>query len=283
MTPNLDIALVTDSTADIPDDLVQQYEINIVPNIMVINGESLEDGIGFTRTEFYENLPKYKQLPTTATSSSGRYETLYHKLLEKGYQQIISIHAASNLSGIFNAARLAASEFKDRVKVIDSRQITLGLGFQVLSAAHAIQSGFSVEKVLEAIDLIRPRIRVFAMLDTLEYVQRSGRVSWAKARIGNFLNIKPFVEVKDGKVLSIGETRTRRKGIERLKAILQDLGPLEELAILHSNAEADARQFLHEVSTLIRFSKEPYIVNITTIIGVYTGPNGLGFAAVLSD
>lgn len=282
MSSNADIALVTDSTADIPENLVDQFQIHVVPNIMVINGVSVEDGRGITREEFYRQLPTYKDLPTTATSSVGAYKALYQNLIEKGYKQIISIHAASTLSGIFNAARLAASEVSNRINVIDSEQITLGLGFQVLAAAQAIRNGASFQKVIDSIHQIRPRVRVFAMLDSLEYVRRSGRVSWARARIGSFLNIKPFVEVRDGKVLSIGEARTRRKGIERLAEILKKQGAIEKLAILHSNAEIDAYQFINEISNYINLTEQPLVVNITTIIGVYTGPNGLGFATVLS-
>ena len=121
------------------------------------------------------------------------------------------------------------------------------------------------------------------MLDTLEYVRRSGRVSWARARLGNLLNFKPFVELIEGKVLNLGETRTRHRGIDRLKELLFNLGALENLAILHTNAESDARQFWAEVKDHFQPSIEPLIVNVTTIIGVHIGPNGLGFAAIIKS
>ena len=125
----------------------------------------------------------------------------------------------------------------------------------------------------------RPRAHVIAMLDTLEYLRRSGRVSWARARLGNLLRIKPFVEVKSGGVVSLGETRTRRKGIERLHQFLNEQGSLERLAILHTNAEQDARQFLADLDFPI--PANPLIVNVTTVIGTHVGPNGLGFATVV--
>jgi DegV family protein with EDD domain len=273
------IAIVTDSTADIPDRLVEQYRISVVPNVIVIDGKSVLDGKEISREEYYNRLPAMKAQPTTATSSPGMYHELYEKLLEKGAKHILSIHAPKVLSGIFGAASTAAQAFDTRVQVIDSEQLTLGQGFQVLAAAQAALQGASLEAIVSRVDNVRRRVRVVAMLDTLVYVQRSGRVSWAKARIGALLNLKPFVEVRDGRVLSLGETRTRRKGIEHLRELLYRLGPLERLAILHTNAEADARQLL--TSLTMDLPDDPLIVNITTVIGTHVGPNGLGFAAVI--
>jgi DegV family protein with EDD domain len=122
------------------------------------------------------------------------------------------------------------------------------------------------------------RVGIIAMLDTLEYIRRSGRVSWARARIGNLLQIKPFIELKDGTVSSLGESRTRGKGIQRLKEFLIKLGNLERLAILHTNAEQDAHKFLDNLH--IHLSHPPLVINVTTVIGTHVGPNALGFAAV---
>ena len=273
------IVLVTDSTADIPQELIQAHSIQVVPNLVIIDGESLEDGGGISRKEFYERLPTMNTTPTTATASAGAYQTLYKNLFSQGASQILSIHASSLLSGIYNAASTAAQAFEEKVKVIDSGQITLGLGFQVLAAAETIARGESLNQVMSFIQEIRKRIRVVAMLDTLEYVRRSGRVSWARARLGNILRVKPFMEVRDGQVISLGETRTRNKGIERIKKMLIDLGPLEKLAILHTNAEMEAQDILDSLN--IRLISAPLVVNVTTVIGTHVGPNGLGFAAVV--
>jgi fatty acid-binding protein DegV len=122
---------------------------------------------------------------------------------------------------------------------------------------------------------------VIAMLDTLEYVRRSGRVSWARARISGLLRIKAFLEVKEGTVFSLGEARTRQKGIERLMELIHKLGPMERLALLHTNAEGDARKILSDLNP--QLSTEPLLVNVTTAIGTHVGPNGLGIAAVISS
>lgn len=272
------IAIVTDSTADLPTPIVEGKNITVVPAILVINGKSLEDGKGITREEFYTRLPTMQTPPTTATPSIGTFEQIYKQLLNSGYEWVISIHISSLLSGIYNTAKIAAQSFNDHVKVIDSGQLSLGIGFQVLAAADAATNGFSLDAILHEIEQIRQRIRVVAMLDTLEYVRRSGRVSWVKARFGNFLNIKSFLEVKEGKVLDLGQVRTRRKGIKGLLEILLQSGGIEKFAILHTNAEKDARELLSRIN--LQFPEPSLIVNVTTIVGTHIGPNALGFASV---
>jgi DegV family protein with EDD domain len=278
------IAVVTDSTSDIPDELAERFKIKVVHNTLVIEGQSIEDGRGITRREFYERLPSMKSQPSTATASSGTYQELYSELFRQGFEGILSIHVASLLSGILNAVNIAAKAMNQPVRVIDSEQVSMGLGFQVLEAAEAVCSASAgqeqdLDSLTALIGDVRSRVRVIAMLDTLEYVRRSGRVNWAKARLGNMLHMKPFIELRDGKVTSRGEARTHTKGVTRLKQMLDELGPLQRLAILHSNAEVEARQFLEEAR--VPLPTEPLIVNITTIIGTHIGPGALGFAAVL--
>jgi DegV family protein with EDD domain len=274
------IALVSDSTADIPAELIQKHNIHIVPNILVINGHSFKDGEGLARDEFYRRLPEMHTQPTTATASSGTYEELYERLLSLGADAIFSIHTSPLLSGIFNAASTAAHLFGERVQVIDSGSISLGLGFQVLAAAEAAAAGANMHTIHNLLAGMHDRVRLTAMLDTLEYIHRSGRVSWARARLGSLLRIKPFLEVREGKVLRMGEVRTRRNGIRRLKDLLQAASPFERLGVLHSNAEEDATAFAKELQPQI--PSPILIVNVTTVIGTHVGPNGLGFAGVVA-
>jgi DegV family protein with EDD domain len=275
----MDISIVTDSTADIPKEYIDQFEIQVIPNLIVIDGKSLRDGVDLSRQEFYERLPWMDPQPTTSTASSGTYQQVYESLFMRGAKYILSIHPPSSLSGIINSASMAAQAFNKRVHILDSGMVSLGLGFQVLAAAEAVRQEASLESVLRRVEDVRRRIRLIAMLDTLEYVRRSGRVSWARARLGNFFQVRPFIELRDGNVLSLGETRTRSKGIQRLKETLLKLGNLERLAILHSNAEDDARRFLDDLGLSLPFP--PLVINVTTIIGTHVGPNGLGFAAVI--
>lgn len=276
----MDISIVTDSTADIPAELIEDYHIQVIPNLIMIDGASLRDGLDISRQEFYDRLPWLNPPPTTATASTGTYTETYERLFRQGAHYILSIHPSAKLSGILNAASGAAQSFEEKVHVLDSGQLSLGLGFQVLAAAEAVRQGASLENVLHLLKEIRQRVRLIAMLDTLEYVRRSGRVSWARARLGNLLQFKPFIELKDGSVFSLGETRTRSKGCQRLREFLFRLGSLERLAILHTNAEPDARQFLADLQ--LNLPVPPLVVNVTTAIGNHVGPNGLGFAALLS-
>lgn len=272
------IAIVTDSTSDISPELAEEYDISVIPAILVVNGQSLEDGSGISRDELYEQLPTMNTPPTTASPSMAAFEQVYDFLLRNGADQVISIQVSSTLSSIYNTALLAAKTFGKRVHVVDSRQVTLGLGFQVLAAAQAAKSEQTLAEIQNIIDDIRRRIHLVAMLDTLEYAYRSGRVSWARTNLSAIFRIKPFVSVVNGDVLRMGETRTRQKGIERLYKMLSDLGPLERLAILHTNAEADALEAVEHFKSVVK--QHPLIINVTSLIGVHVGPHGLGFVAV---
>ncbi len=271
-------AIVTDSTCDLPADVLEEYSISVIPNILVMDGESLEDGKGISREDFYERLPYLKAQPTTASAPAGAFQTVYEGLFQKGYEQVLSIHPPVNLSGIMNAATIAAQGFDGQVKVIDSGQVTLGMGFQVIEAAECSVQNLSLDATLKRIESVRQRVRLIALLDTLEYVRRSGRVSWARARLGQLLDIKPLIELRNARVMSLGEARTRHRGIERLKSSLENFGPLERLAILHTNAEREAIKFLDSLQ--VQVSKKPLVVNVTTVIGTHVGPNGVGFVAV---
>jgi DegV family protein with EDD domain len=274
----LKIAIVTDSTSDISPELAQQSDIHIVPAILVVNGQSLEDGRGITREELYRKLPYMKVSPTTAAPSSGTFERMYEALIKEGAEEIISIHVSSLLSGMVNTARVAAKAIGQRVHVIDSCHVTLGLGYQVLAAAQAARAGKTVNEIQKSIEETYHRTHLVAMLDTLEYAFRSGRISWARSSLSAFLQLKPFLGIKDGRVIRLGETRTRQKGIARLYSMLAELGPLEQLAVLHSNAEADALRMIEYFKSAVK--QHPLVVNVTSIIGVHVGPNGLGFVAV---
>ena len=272
------IGFVTDSTADVPENLASQYGIEVVPALVNIDGKSYADGVEISREEFYTRLPAMIPLPTTSAPSVGSFQERYEKLLSRGADLVISIHPPNELSGTYNAARLAGQEFGPRVRVLDSGQLSLGIGFQVLLGAEAARHGALLEEVTALVNNVRQSVRVAALLDTIEYVRRSGRVSWATAMIGGLLHLKPLVELRYGIVHRVGQARTRLQGVERLVDALNSWGRLERLAVLHTNAESAARQLLEEMKS--RVGVPPLLVNVTTAIGTHVGPNGLGFAAV---
>jgi DegV family protein with EDD domain len=274
------LGIVTDSTCDIPQFLVEQHEIEVVPCLLVMDGREYVDGKDITREEFYKQLPALKTQPTTAAPSIGDFSARYDSLLRRGCDHILSIHAASALTSILNIAQQAASEFPDRITCIDSKSLSLGLGFQVLAATEAAELG--LKAALDAIQSTHKRLHVFAALDTIEYLKRSGRVPAAVAMLGSLLSIKPLIELTNGEVRAVGAVRTTTQANERMSRFLLEGGSLEKLAILHTGAEPRARKFLNELMQKASQSvpRDILMVNVTTVIGTHVGPNGLGFAAV---
>ena len=276
------LGIVTDSTSDLPQYLIDEHEIEVVPAVLVMDGRPYIDGIDISREEYYTRLPDLRQPPTTASPSTGDFVRRFQKLFDAGCDHILSIHAAVELTAIVNVARMAAHDFRERITVLDSGSLSLGLGFQVLAAIQARLDDLSLDGVLEAIRSTRERSKVIAALDTMEYLRHSGRVPGTVAALGGLLRIKPIVELLDGEVKPLGAVRTTRQAGERIYNALRDLGPLERLAILHTNAEQRARQLLDELMQTVSQSvpRDLLMVNVTTVIGTHVGPNGLGFAAV---
>ncbi|HLA86485.1 MAG TPA: DegV family protein [Anaerolineales bacterium] len=274
------IGIVTDSTSDLPAHLVEEHNIQVVPTILILDEKEYTDGIGITREEFYTRLPSLETMPTTAAPSIGDFTTPYETLFSQGYDHIISIHPANQLTTIVNVARQAAREFQNKVTCVDSGSLSLGLGFQVIAAAEVAE--FGLKPALDAIESTRKRLQVSAALDTMEYLKRSGRVPGAVAALGGLLSIKPMIELIDGEVKAIGAARTTSQADERILKFLLERGELERLAILHTNAEPRARNLLNEMMSHARQSvpRDILFVNVTAVIGTHLGPNGLGFAAV---
>jgi len=274
------LGIVTDSTSDLPAYLIEKHEIQVVPSVLVLEGQEYKDGIGITREEFYERLPSLRTSPTTAAPSIGDFLTPYQTLLDAGCDHILSIHASAKLTAILNNARQAAQEFPGKITCVDSGSLSMGLGFQVLAAAEEAESG--LRSALEAVESTRRRLQVYAALDTMEYLKRSGRVPGLVANLGGLLSIKPMVELMGGEAKPIGAVRTNRQADERMLKFLLEMGEMERLAILHTNAEPRARDLLTELMNTVRMSvpRDILFVNVTAVIGTHLGPNGIGFAAV---
>lgn len=274
------LGIVSDSTCDIPSFLIEEHQIEIVPCLLVIEGKEYVDGKDITREEFYKQLSSLQTSPTTAAPSIGDFATRYESLLTRGCDHILSIHAAGSLTSILSVAKQAASNFPGRVTCVDSTSLSLGLGFQVLAAAEAAEMG--LQAALAAIKSTQERLQVFAALDTVESLKRSGRVPAAVAMLGSFLRIKPLIGLANGDVKPVGVVRTTRQADARLATLLLEGAALERLAILHTGAELRAREFLNELMQRASQSvpRDILMVNVTTVIGTHVGPNGLGFAVI---
>jgi len=275
------VKIVTDSTADIPEELAAELEITIVPCNVHFGLETYRDGLELSKEEFYARLKTSPTLPTTSAPAVGLFEATYEKLASET-DQILSIHVASALSAIYNSAHLGAEAVSGvEITLIDSGQVSMGLGWLVIAAARAAQEGQPLAQIGALVEHMRPRVRVFAALDTLEYLRKGGRVGKTVAALGTLLNIKPLVEVRDSAVLPLERVRTRRRSIQRLIELVAELGPLEELAVLHTNAPQEAQRLAEEISFLHPLERI-LIAEAGVIIGTHAGPNGLGVACIVA-
>jgi DegV family protein with EDD domain len=274
------LGILTDSTCDLPAYLIEQYELAVIPSILIMEGREYADGIGLSREDFYKRLPSLRAQPTTAAPSIGDFSTRYDSLLSRGCDHVLSVHAAGPLTTIINSARQAAQDFPDRITIVDSFSLSLGLGFQVLAAAEAAELG--LQAALAAIESARKRLHVFAALDTMENIRRSGRVPGTVAALGSLLRIKPLIELTNGEVKAVAAVRTTRQANARMLNFLLQGGELERLAILHTGAESRAKEFLDVVmqKAIRSMPRDILMVNVTPVIGTHVGPNGLGFASV---
>ena len=275
------VKVVADSTADIPEELAAELEITIVPCNVHFGLETYRDGLELSKEEFYAKLKTSSTLPTTSAPAVGLFEATYKELASET-DQILSIHAASALSAIYNSAHLGAEAVSGvEITLIDSGQVSMGLGWLAIAAARAAQEGQSLAQIVALVEDMMPRVRVFAALDTLEYLRKGGRVGKTVAALGTLLNIKPLVEVRDSAVLPLERVRTRRRSIQRLIELVAELGPLEELAVLHTNAPQEAQRLAEEISFLHPLERI-LIAEVGVIIGTHAGPNALGVACVVA-
>jgi len=276
------VGIVTDSTSDIPEETAAKLRLVVVPAYVNIGDESYLDGVELSRQEFYERLPTYTQPPTTAAPPPGAFKSAYEGLAEQGIKEILSIHVASTLSGMLNAARLGAQDVPGvEVTLFDSQQLTMGLGLLAMSAAKEALAGRAMKEIVAFLNERVERTYVLGVLDTLEYLRRSGRVSWAEFGIGTILRIKPLLYVHMGRVEMPERVRTSRRALERLLELAAGLGPLDDLALLHTHASDDEIGAFREKTAFLNPGESaPLAVELTPAIGAHLGPGGLGIACV---
>ncbi len=274
------IKIVTDSTCDLPEEIVADLDVTVVPLYINVGQESYLDGIEMSRQAFYERLPHFDHHPQTASPGPEMFRETYERLAEEGAEEILSIHISISLSGTLNTAKLAAQAVRAiPVTVFDSRQLSIGTGFLVETAAKMAAAGHSIAEIIESLKEKTNRTHLFAALDTLEFLRRSGRMSWAVSKIGGLLKIKPLLTMHDGDP-GVERVRTSKRAIQRLMDKLTDLYPLEELALVHTNAPEMIEELRERARHLFPEGKEPVTVDVTPVIGTHIGPGAAGFACV---
>ena len=230
------VLIVTDSSANVPAALVRKLDIRVVPIILAINGHTFQDGVDITPSEVYELQRELKHVPTTAAPSVGDFLKTYVSAAEEA-SGIVSIHMSPKLSATHSAA-FAASRLLEEVpiRVVDCRSAAMGQGFVVLEAARAAATGASLDAVVARAEDVASKVQLLAMVGTLEYLRRSGRISWARAKTAQLLRVKPIIQVFMGEVSDVARTRTRHQATEQLLEMVHASGSLERLAVLHTYA-----------------------------------------------
>jgi DegV family protein with EDD domain len=274
------IRIVTDSTADLPETVVAQWGITVVPAYVNVGGRSYMDGVELSRSEFYELLPGLESPPTTSAPGPGTFARVYERVAAEGATEVLSIHIAASLSNIVEVALMAAQATTVvPVRVIDSGQLTLGTGLLVVAAARAAAAGRSAADIVTLLDDMAPRVHSFAALDTIEFLRRSGRVSRLQYGLGSLLRIKPILKMHNG-AIEMERVRTRARAVERLIELVGELGPLEQLALVHTHALERVQALRQETRHLFPTEDAPLCEEVTPVIGAHVGPGAVGFVAV---
>jgi DegV family protein with EDD domain len=275
----MSIRIVTDSNCDLPAEILSRYGISVVPLYINVGSNSYLDGIELSRQEFYRSLPGYAHHPTTSVPGQRKFQEVYDRLAAEGATEILSIHIAVSLSGVLNSARLGAEQSQLPVTVFDSGQLTLGTGLQVLAAAEAAAAGAPMTEIVTLVEDLVARTHTFAALDTVEFLRRSGRLSRFQYSLASVLRIRPLLKMHRGEI-DMERVRTRRRSIQRLMELVAELGPLEQLALVHTGAPERAQALHQQALDLFPPGREVMSAEVTPVIGAHVGPGAVGFAAV---
>ena len=271
------VKIVTDSLADIPPHLLQELDITAVPCLVRFGTTEYRDRVDLSPCAFYEKLCASAVLPTTAAPSYGVFQDVYHRLSQTT-NEILAIHTIGSLSGIYNASRLAAAEFSNvHIELVDSGQVSMSLGWLVILAARAAQAGKTLDEIKSLVLEALQRVHIVAMLDTLEYAQRGGRLGKGAALVGTLLNVKPLLSAERGEIVPVENVRSQRRAMERLVEIVLNSGPVQEIAVVHANAIEYAER-LREMLARVYPSKLILLSETGPVLGAHAGPGAIGIA-----
>jgi DegV family protein with EDD domain len=273
------IAILTDTSAYLPDDLLQQYDIHVIPLIVIFGEETLLDVEDIDITEFHRRLSEGPIHPSTTQPNPEDFIAIFDKLAED-YDGIVATHLSSDLSGTINSALVAAEQF-DRVpvRVIDSRSTTMGLGQAVLAAAKAAAEGKSIDEIEKASREVCEKVKVLFVVDTLEYLHKGGRIGGASRLLGTALGLKPLLHLNDGRVDALEKVRTKRKAVDRMLELAGEYsnGQPVNISVLHAAVPEEAEAL--KATVIERFEvKDLHVTDLSPAIATHAGPGTLGIA-----
>lgn len=275
------IRIVTDSASDIPSEVTRKLGISIVPLTVSFGKKVYRDGIDLNAEEFYSKLAQSEELPKTAQPSVGSFIDVYETLAQQD-NEIISIHLSNKLSGTYNAALLAKEAMtKDcRIEVVDSESVSMGLGLTVIAAAKAVRDGVTFKEAMDIIHRNVSRMHLLAFLQTLEYLEKGGRLGKGKALLGTLLHVKPLIAVREGEVQPFGRARTTRGALQRLYDFVNALLHIRGLSIMYTTVSKEVEILAKLLAPL--FPQDRIIVTqVGSTLGTHTGPGTLAVAALV--
>jgi DegV family protein with EDD domain len=278
------IRVVTDSTADLSPEMIEQYGIKVVPLDVLIAGTVYKDKIDITNDEFYKILRSTKELPTTSQPSPAVFAETYRELADEGAEHIISIHLSSDLSGTYQSSVLAAEIVKDTVTVhhFDSRTATMGLGLLVLSVARMVESGKKLDEILTTTKRIIQEMDLYFLLDSLDNLHKGGRIGKASHLFGSLLNIKPVLNLSNGVISAYEKVRGNKdnKALERLIEILAEkIDPSKKLycAVAYCDNREVAEYIVERLKNRVDCDEFIYL-QIGSVVGTHIGMGATGMA-----
>ncbi len=276
------VKIVTDSSCDLPDELVESHHITVVPLTVRFGEEEFVDRADLTAKEFWARCAAADVLPETSAPSPGAFEKAYRDALAEGYDSVVAVMLSGDLSATIQAAEAAARSVAEDipVHVVDSKTVTMGLGNLVLRAAHMAESGAAAEEVADQARSDAERTRAFAALDTLENLRKGGRIGAAQSMLGSLLSIKPIIEVKNGSVVEAGKQRTRARALKFLAQKVSEHSPVESLAVMHADCP-DIDSFLAGLTDM--YEGEIVVGEIGAVIGAHAGPGTMGITFLVSE
>jgi DegV family protein with EDD domain len=271
----MSIKIVTDSTADIPPELVKKLGISVVPVYVRFGEEVFRDGIDISQDEVYRRMLVEGAIPATSQPSPSDFAEVYHELL-KNDDEIVSIHLSGKLSGTYNSAmngRDLITE-KNRIVVIDSMSISMGLGLSVMAAARLARAGAGTQAVIQSVNEAPAATRIVAAFDTLKYILRSGRLGAAKSLIGGILNVKPMLTLRDGAFWPAGIARTRARALDSLVEMVRKAPDIEEIAIVYNTVPEEAQGLRERLSEFVDASRL-HVSRLGPALGAHGGPGAI--------
>ena len=271
------IRIVTDSSSDLPSSLAKELGITVVPCNLHFGQETFRDSVDMDADVFYKRLSSESQLPTTSQPSPGVFLEAYRPLAEAGHQ-IVSIHVSASLSGTVNSALQAKEQLPGAtIEVVDSRQVSLSLGLAATAAARAAKSGASFQETVQITRQALGQVRFYALLDTLEYLRRGGRVGKVKGFVGSLLRVRPLITAREGLVESVTSVRSRAAGIQYMVTLAEEAAPIQQLAVMHATTPDEAEELAQRLSSLVP-GRSVIRARVGPVIGTHSGPGAIGIA-----